>query len=177
MRFAWSNSRHGMPGDEGALSRPGAATEGRPCCVEPDKGDLQVPPRGAGVRSAGLRPSTRDIKAAIMPDSSPLDRFGDAVKATFTALDAVKVAFRDLRADEKCETSVTPHPTQPPRLFPHHSVFPSFAREDFTAARPLLRPPGRPLLRRHVGAPTTPRNMCTKVGADVAAQSRKRARQ
>src|SRR4051812_10189211 len=42
-----------------------------------------------------------------MPDPYLPDRFGDAVKATFTALDAVKVAFRDLRGDEKCDRSDT----------------------------------------------------------------------
>src|SRR3954464_3784028 len=83
---------------KGAFSRSGAAAEGRPWCVQCTKGDLQVPPRGAGVRQGGLRPSTRDSNATIMPDSYLPDRIGDAVKATFTALDAVKVAFRDLRA-------------------------------------------------------------------------------
>src|SRR4051812_23290761 len=41
-----------------------------------------------------------------MPVSSLVNRIGDAVKATFTASSAVKVAFRDLRGDEKCETSM-----------------------------------------------------------------------
>src|SRR5215217_3657411 len=39
--------------------------EGRPCCGEPDKGDLQVLPRGAGVRQGGLYPSTRYTKATV----------------------------------------------------------------------------------------------------------------
>jgi hypothetical protein len=68
--------------------------EGRPCCVEPGKGDLQAAPRDTGAQQSGLRPSTRDISTTFMPDTSLFDRFGDAAKATLTALDAVKVAFR-----------------------------------------------------------------------------------